>query len=96
MEAGVARAQLTDRSTPRCQAEAASARGGPVGLASTGDPVMNLPWTQAGVPTLGIPAGLGEAGMPIGLQLAARFGDDASLFVWAEAIERTLQKGSPT
>ncbi|MEO8503916.1 MAG: amidase [Acidobacteriota bacterium] len=74
-----------------------SARGvAPLGLASTGDPVMNLPWTQAGLPTLGIPAGLGQSGLPIGLQLAARFGDDAPLFAWAEAIERTLQKGCPT
>jgi Asp-tRNA(Asn)/Glu-tRNA(Gln) amidotransferase A subunit family amidase len=29
----------------------------PEGLASTGDPAMNLPWTHAGMPTITIPSG---------------------------------------
>ncbi|MCZ7669145.1 MAG: hypothetical protein M5U34_19120 [Chloroflexi bacterium] len=29
----------------------------PAGLESTGDPVMDLPWTYAGLPTLTLPAG---------------------------------------
>ncbi|GIS67275.1 MAG: hypothetical protein CM1200mP6_03430 [Anaerolineaceae bacterium] len=33
----------------------------PHGLDSTGDPVMNLPWTHSGLPTIGIPL----ARMPI-------------------------------
>ena len=52
----------------------------PEGLDSTGDPVMNLPWTHAGLPTLTLPAGKNEAGMPLGLQLTGRwFGDEAML-----------------
>ena len=58
----------------------------PAGLESTGDPVMNLPWTHAGLPTLVLPAGEsvrrpGRA-LPMGAQLAARFGDDEELLAW--------------
>jgi Asp-tRNA(Asn)/Glu-tRNA(Gln) amidotransferase A subunit family amidase len=38
----------------------------PYGLDSTGDPVMNLPWTQAGLPVLGLPTGRAENGLPLG------------------------------
>lgn len=52
----------------------------PVGLDSTGDPVMNLPWTHAGLPTLTLPSGTNNAGLPLGLQLTGRwFGDEAML-----------------
>lgn len=52
----------------------------PAGLDSTGDPVMNLPWTHAGLPTLTLPAGKNKAGLPLGLQLTGRwFGDEAML-----------------
>lgn len=51
----------------------------PFGLEATGDPVMNLPWTHAGLPTLVVPAGASRDGLPMGLQLAARFGADEEL-----------------
>ena len=57
----------------------------PLGLNSTGDPVMNLPWTHAGVPAIAIPAGTLE-GMPLGLQLAGRFGADEALLSAVEAL----------
>jgi Asp-tRNA(Asn)/Glu-tRNA(Gln) amidotransferase A subunit family amidase len=63
----------------------------PRGLASTGDPVMNLPWTHAGMPTLGIPAGLSAEGLPMGLQVTSRFWADAELLAWGTEIERALQ-----
>lgn len=62
----------------------------PKGLDSTGDPIMNLPWTHSGVPTLGFPAGKNNAGMPLGLQLAARFGQDEILFKMGALIEKGL------
>ena len=62
----------------------------PRGLASTGDPVMNLPWTHAGMPTLGLPAGLSREGMPMGLQIAGRFGADADLLAWGAEMEKAL------
>ncbi len=50
----------------------------PAGLASTGSPSMNVPWTHAGLPVVTIPAGLLE-GCPLGLQLVGRHGADEEL-----------------
>lgn len=60
----------------------------PRGLAGTGDPVMNLPWTHAGLPTLGIPAGRSADGLPLGLQITARWWADAELLAWAPDLEK--------
>jgi Asp-tRNA(Asn)/Glu-tRNA(Gln) amidotransferase A subunit family amidase len=62
----------------------------PLGLESTGDPVMNLPWTQAGFPALTIPGGIADDGLPLGLQLVARFYDDERLLAWAAQLERLV------
>lgn len=62
----------------------------PHGLDSTGDPVMNLPWTHTGMPALTLPAGYVE-GLPVGLQCVAAFGADEQLLAWAEGIEQALQ-----
>ena len=59
----------------------------PKGLDSTGDPVMNLPWTHSGLPTLTLPAGFNAAGLPLGLQLAARWYADEAMLAWAAEIE---------
>ncbi|MCB0000482.1 MAG: hypothetical protein KDE56_32170, partial [Anaerolineales bacterium] len=64
----------------------------PAGLDSTGDPVMNLPWTHAGVPTLTVPAGLDEQGLLMGVQLAAGWQQDELLFGWGKQIEATLAR----
>jgi Asp-tRNA(Asn)/Glu-tRNA(Gln) amidotransferase A subunit family amidase len=53
----------------------------PEGLDDTGDPVMNVPWTNAGVPALNVPCGRVGA-LPLGLQVVAPFGDDESLLAW--------------
>jgi len=58
----------------------------PRGLESTGDPVMNLPWTQAGLPTLTLPAGVNARGLPLGLQLSGKWYQDEQLLIWAEEI----------
>jgi Asp-tRNA(Asn)/Glu-tRNA(Gln) amidotransferase A subunit family amidase len=65
----------------------------PSGLESTGDPVMNLPWTQAGFPVLTIPSGKDSAGLPYGLQIVARPGDDEKLLDWARGLERAIGHG---
>jgi Asp-tRNA(Asn)/Glu-tRNA(Gln) amidotransferase A subunit family amidase len=62
----------------------------PEGLTSTGDPVMSIPWTQAGFPTLTLPAGRAANGLPLGLQLAARFDRDEALLAWGEGIEAAV------
>jgi Asp-tRNA(Asn)/Glu-tRNA(Gln) amidotransferase A subunit family amidase len=61
----------------------------PRGLNSTGDPVMNLPWTHAGLPTVALPAGRDGHGRPLGVQLAGRFGADEALVAAAIELEAT-------
>ena len=62
----------------------------PAGLDSTGDPVMNLPWTQAGLPALNLPSGHNDAGLPFGLQVIGRFGADEQLLVDAPELDEAL------
>ena len=51
----------------------------PRSLDSTGDPIMNLPWTYAGVPTISIPFGIiGE--LPFGIQFTGNYNEDEILF----------------
>jgi Asp-tRNA(Asn)/Glu-tRNA(Gln) amidotransferase A subunit family amidase len=64
----------------------------PRGLESTGDPVMNLPWTHAGLPSLGLPVGSLSAnsdaeGLPVGLQVIGRWYADESLLAWGRGME---------
>lgn len=61
----------------------------PVGLNSTGDSNMNLPWTHAGMPAITLPAGRAQNGMPLGMQLVAAFEADEQLMAWAvQVMER--------
>jgi aspartyl-tRNA(Asn)/glutamyl-tRNA(Gln) amidotransferase subunit A len=41
----------------------------PRGIGTTGDPVMNGPWTLSDFPTITLPYALGANGLPIGFQL---------------------------
>ncbi|QLG62940.1 amidase [Halorarum salinum] len=58
----------------------------PEGIASTGDPVMNLPWTHAGLPTVTLPASETDDGLPMGVQCTARFGFDEWLLSWCREL----------
>jgi Asp-tRNA(Asn)/Glu-tRNA(Gln) amidotransferase A subunit family amidase len=62
----------------------------PKGLESTGDPVMNLPWTQAGLPAINLPAGKHEDGLPLGLQVVANWYKDESLLFWSRDLQKVL------
>jgi Asp-tRNA(Asn)/Glu-tRNA(Gln) amidotransferase A subunit family amidase len=61
----------------------------PKGLESTGDPVMNLPWTYAGLPAISLPAGAVD-GLPLGLQVVGRWRADEQLLAWAAALDADL------
>jgi Asp-tRNA(Asn)/Glu-tRNA(Gln) amidotransferase A subunit family amidase len=51
----------------------------PIGLTSTGDPVFCSTWQLAGTPAISLPLLHGESGLPIGVQLVGRRGDDHRL-----------------
>lgn len=44
-----------------------------------GDSVMNRAWTLLGVPCIALPAGFGDQGLPLGIQLVGEAGRDESL-----------------
>ncbi|MEV6127363.1 amidase [Streptomyces violaceusniger] len=66
----------------------------PFGLKSTGDSVMSLPWSYAGVPALALPAGRAAGSLPLGVQCVARPGADERLLAWALDLESTLVASS--
>lgn len=77
----------------RCDAILSPAALGPapVGLASTGSSLFNGLWTMAGVPTITLPLFTAENGMPMGVQLVARRGDDARLLRTARWLSHHIQ-----
>jgi Asp-tRNA(Asn)/Glu-tRNA(Gln) amidotransferase A subunit family amidase len=64
----------------------------PKGLASTGDARFNRLWTLMGVPCVNVPAHVAEGGLPVGVQVIARFGDDAGALKAARFVEDALAR----
>jgi amidase len=62
----------------------------PRGLASTGDVAMNVVWTLLHVPCVSLPVMHSPAGLPLGLQVVGRIGDDARTLAAAQWIEKAL------
>jgi aspartyl-tRNA(Asn)/glutamyl-tRNA(Gln) amidotransferase subunit A len=60
----------------------------PHGLKWTGSPAFNAPWSLAGLPSITVPSGLAENGLPFGLQLIGHPFKEKDLFnvgSWCEA-----------
>lgn len=61
----------------------------PYGLASTGDPKFNIPFSVFGTPVITLPSAYSMAGLPAGLQFVAPHGAETKLLRLALALERT-------
>jgi Asp-tRNA(Asn)/Glu-tRNA(Gln) amidotransferase A subunit family amidase len=72
----------------------------PPGLGSTGEPTFNRLWTLLGTPCVNVPGLSDQAGLPLGVQIVARFGRDrfalsAAAFL-EQAIARTIERQAET
>jgi Asp-tRNA(Asn)/Glu-tRNA(Gln) amidotransferase A subunit family amidase len=62
----------------------------PHGLGYTGDAEYCAPWTLLGVPAMSLPAGFGEKGLPLGLQIVGAYRQDYHLLRVTKWIEGVL------
>ena len=62
----------------------------PEGLDSTGSPILNLPWTYAGMPAITVPGGRAANGLPLGLQCVGAAMADEYLLEWIAPIAEIL------
>jgi Asp-tRNA(Asn)/Glu-tRNA(Gln) amidotransferase A subunit family amidase len=62
----------------------------PRGLDSTGSPIMNRVWTLLHAPCVSVPAGQGPNGLPLGVQVVGRGGEDARALAAAQWIAARL------
>jgi Asp-tRNA(Asn)/Glu-tRNA(Gln) amidotransferase A subunit family amidase len=63
----------------------------PEGLSYTGDAEYCAPWTLLGTPAVSLPAGFGKKGLPLGLQIVARYREDHRLLRVAKWVESVLK-----
>ena len=58
-------------------------------LTNTGNTMFQGPWTSCGLPSITIPSGLAESGLPFGVQLIAQPYNEAGLLAaarWCESV----------
>jgi len=70
--------------TPAAQGEA------PEGIGWTGDPAFNSLWTTLRVPCVTVPAGTGPKGLPLGIQVVGRVGEDRAVLAWARWVQHAV------
>lgn len=66
----------------------------PRGLDSTGDSIMCLPWSFAGLPALTVPVVTADGELPLGLQCVGQAEFDESLLNWAVDIQAATGAGT--
>jgi Asp-tRNA(Asn)/Glu-tRNA(Gln) amidotransferase A subunit family amidase len=64
----------------------------PEGITTTGNALMNLPWTYAGLPVVSLPAGKTAHGLPLGLQCTGAFMTDELLVEWVRPMASLLER----
>ena len=64
----------------------------PAGLAATGDPLFCRGWTLLGLPCIHLPFARGRHGLPVGLQVVGRWGQDHHLLATAQWIHERLTR----
>lgn len=67
----------------------------PQGIAATGDPVLSRPWQAMGLPAVVVPGLADHDGVPLGVQLIGRPGEDDALLAlaaWLESLIRAAQR----
>lgn len=64
----------------------------PQGLGSTGSPIFNKLWTLTGNPCVNVPGATDATGLPLGLQIVARFGRDRLALSAGTLLEAMLQR----
>jgi Asp-tRNA(Asn)/Glu-tRNA(Gln) amidotransferase A subunit family amidase len=62
----------------------------PAGLDWTGDPAFNLIWTSLHVPCVTVPVGTGPDGLPLGIQIVTRRGEDREALAWAQWVAAAI------
>lgn len=62
----------------------------PRDMSTTGDPLFNRPWQLLDCPCVTVPGGVDSAGMPLGLQVVGRPGDDDRVFAAAAWVSPAL------
>ncbi|CAN7706871.1 amidase [Bradyrhizobium sp. LjRoot220] len=74
-----------------------AAPGAAPGIETTGSPIFCATWTYLGVPAISLPLMSSETGLPLGVQLVGRRGNDARLLRTArwlvKNVERTSRSG---
>jgi Asp-tRNA(Asn)/Glu-tRNA(Gln) amidotransferase A subunit family amidase len=66
----------------------------PHGLGSTGEPTFNRLWTLLGTPCVNVPGLADTAGLPLGVQVVARFGRDRFALSAAAFLQQAIGRAS--
>jgi Asp-tRNA(Asn)/Glu-tRNA(Gln) amidotransferase A subunit family amidase len=62
----------------------------PEGIGWTGNPAFNFIWTSLHVPCITVPADAGPKGLPLGIQIVGRRGEDRATLAWAQWVAAAL------